>query len=100
MQEAQARFALGTIVGTSAALAALLAAGASAPSLLARHRRGDFGQLDPADAQLQERALAHEHDPGQRVRMMSVYHLGNGRPVWIITEADRSSTCILLPEEY
>jgi hypothetical protein len=33
-------------------------------------------------------------------RILSAYALSDGTRIWVITEADRSSTCILLPEEY
>lgn len=61
---------------------------------LARHAGGDWGNVSPDDAQ--ENDLSTE----QGFRILSAYSLNNGTNIWIITEADRSSTCILLPEEY
>ena len=61
--------------------------------LLARHRSGDWGELNEQDRRENELSLEH----GWRV--LSSYPIGEGR-VWIITEADRSYTTILLPEEY
>lgn len=94
------RFPMGRVVATPAALAALRAAGDTPQRLLARHERGDFGDLDPSDVREQLLALSQEHDPDQRQRLMSAYRLVDGTVVWVITEADRSSTCILLPDEY
>jgi hypothetical protein len=43
-----------------------------------------------------ENELSLQHD----FRLLSAYHTSAGEKLWVITEADRSSTCILLPEEY
>ena len=59
-----------------------------------RHAWGDWGDVSADDAQANERAL-HE---GSRV--FSAYALTTGERLWIITEADRSSTTVLLPDEY
>lgn len=60
---------------------------------LRRHAKGDWGDICPEDAALNELALKDGS------RLMSVY--GNGdRRFWIITEADRSSTTVLLPGDY
>ena len=88
------RFPLGRVVATPGALAALTQAGADPRRLLARHARGDWGDLDAEDRAANERAIA----TGER--LLSAYRLPSGDRVWIITEADRSSTCLLLPEEY
>ena len=61
--------------------------------LLHRHRRGDFGDLEPEDVQANKQALVD----GSRI--FSAYLLGDTK-FWCITEADRSSTTILLPSEY
>ena len=61
---------------------------------LARHQSGDWGDCGKEDATENEFAL------GKRLRLFSVYHDRNGQKFWIITEADRSSTCVLLPEDY
>ena len=60
---------------------------------IARHIKGDWGDLCPEDWQANELALTQES------RLFSVYQTENGR-IWIITEADRRATTILLPEEY
>ena len=62
--------------------------------LLGRHGRGDWGELDPEDKRENDRALRVGN------RLLSAYTLATGVKVWIITEADRSSTCILLPDDY
>jgi hypothetical protein len=61
---------------------------------LARHKSGDWGDVDEADRQENEVSLA------QGLRLFSVYHDRAGTKFWIITEADRSVTTILLPEDY
>ncbi len=91
-------FELGRIVATPEALRALEGAGLTPDALLARHRRGDWGDLDEHDKQENERAL-------DGARLVSAYDLPNGktsygRTVWIITEDDRSVTTLLLPDEY
>lgn len=88
------RFSLGHIVATPGALDALLMAGITPASFLRRHVIGDWGELDAEDRSENERSLAHGF------RLLSAYTLTTGVRIWIITEADRSSTCILLPEEY
>jgi hypothetical protein len=85
-------FPLGQIVITPAAREALndgeiLAA-------LRRHANGDWGDLSVADIQENELSLQ------QGFRLLSAYNATGGTRFWIITEADRSSTCILLPDNY
>jgi hypothetical protein len=87
-------FPLGGIVATPGALEALAASGQTGAEFLARHQSGDWGTVGPADAA--ENQLSIE----QGFRILSAYTLKSGTRIWIITEADRSSTCILLPEEY
>ena len=89
-----ARFPLGQIVATPGALVALEEAGASPGTLLKRHVTGDWGGVDEHDRQENEFSVA------QGFRLLSAYTLSNGTKLWIITEADRSSTTILLPSEY
>jgi hypothetical protein len=88
------RFPLGQLVATPGALAALLDAGQSPAEFLARHQAGDWGDLCPDDRRLNNQALR------QGTRLLSVYRTAKGVKLWLITEADRSSTCLLLPEEY
>jgi len=87
-------FALGAIVATPGALRAFEQAADDYSSLLDRHQAGDWGEIEPEDRGVNEEAIK------EGARIFSVYRLSDGAKVWIITEADRSSTCILLPEEY
>jgi hypothetical protein len=89
-----ARFPLGSIVATPGALGALEQAGESPGSFLKRHVTGDWGELDEGDRRENELSIAHGF------RLLSSYTLSNGTKLWIITEADRSSTTLLLPSEY
>ncbi|MCU7247279.1 hypothetical protein [Pseudomonas koreensis] len=59
-----------------------------------RHIQGDWGDVCLEDRQMNEDALIHGN------RLMSVYEVSPELKIWIITEADRSVTTILLPEEY
>ena len=61
---------------------------------LVRHSRGDWGVCGPDDWQANEDALVHDS------RLFSVYFDRTGTKFWIITEADRSITTLLLPSEY
>ena len=89
------KFVLGRIVATPAALDALMRNGDSAHELLTRHAAGDWGELCEVDKQ------ANDADVSNGGRLLSAYVLRDGRTkVWVITEADRSSTCLLMPEEY
>jgi hypothetical protein len=85
---------LGKIVATPGVLKLLSEAGEDPFSYLARHASGDWGELCAFDRRQNEVALRN----GERV--LSSYPVGEERRVWIITEADRSVTTILLPEEY
>jgi hypothetical protein len=87
------RFELGACVATPGALEVLDGRNVSPLDLLQRHASGDWGDLPKADARENDRALK------TGLRLLSSYPVGDGR-VWIITEADRSSTCLLLPSEY
>ncbi len=87
-------FGLGRIVATPAALAQLALAGESPMRLLARHVSGDWGEVDGHDREANDQALR------TGARLLSAYTLPGGQRVWILTEADRASTTILLPEEY
>jgi hypothetical protein len=88
------RFTLGAVVATSGALELLGGLEVSPSELLERHSSGDWGDVPPEDA------IENEYSLRQGLRVLSSYPLSSGERVWIITEADRSSTCILLPREY
>jgi hypothetical protein len=87
-------FPLGRIVATPGALEALQTHGVPAAELLARHAALDPGDLDEHDQEVNREAV---RDGG---RILSSFVIAQGVKVWVITEADRSSTCILLPEDY
>lgn len=94
-------FTLGRITATPAAMGALQLFRFSPLRLLARHVRGDWGDVDGDDAEMNRRAVI------LGLRVLSVYTLKrviDGQPrtetVWVITEADRSVTTVLLPDDY
>lgn len=86
-------FNLGLVGATPAALQLLQECGVNPKQLLDRHAVGDWGDLNEDDYRANVEALEHED------RLLSVYNLQHGK-VYIITEADRSSTTLLLAEEY
>jgi hypothetical protein len=94
-EDRQARkFYLGSLVTTPAAQWALLENGASPAEFIERHARGDWGDVSDADRAENEFAI------GKELRIWSVYHLPKtDEKIWVITEADRSATTILLPDE-
>ena len=61
---------------------------------LVRHFSGDWGDVGPHDKAANDRALRNGN------RLLSAYHAPDGTKFWIITEADRSVTTVLLPEDY
>jgi hypothetical protein len=89
-----ARFALGRTFITPGAKEALEIAGQTANEFLRRHATGDWGELSDEDVKENELSLA------KGFRLLSRYETTKGEPLWIITEADRSTTTILLPIEY
>ena len=89
-----ARFSLGQTVATPGALATLEESHQSPAEFLQRHLFGDWGEVDADDRQANEDALIHGE------RLLSAYRTNTGTKIWVITEADRSVTTLLLPEEY
>jgi len=89
-----ARFQLGQTVATPGALEALSDSAQSAMEFLSRHVAGDWGEIDADGQQANDDALLHGD------RLLSAYRTIKGVKLWIITEADRSSTTLLLPDEY
>jgi hypothetical protein len=87
-------FVMGQLVATPGALEKLNEAGQKPIDFLARHLSGDWGDLGEEGRRANDIAIA------EGTRLLSAYRLDTGTKIWIITEADRSSTCILLPEEY
>jgi hypothetical protein len=86
------RFSLGQIVATPNALENI--PNDEILCALVRHARGDWGELDAEDLRANERALKLGG------RLLSAYHSVQKIKFWIITEADRSVTTVLLPEDY
>jgi len=93
-QDNKPRFCLGQLVATPNALEAMRKTQQNALEMLKRHINGDWGEIDSEDRLANDQAV----DNGGRI--LSAYSLKDGTKLWIITEADRSSTCILLPEDY
>lgn len=94
LDEKLRRFPLGQVVATPGALFTLASLNVSPWTLLSRHVRGDWGELYEHDRRENERALT------EKARLLSAYTLPAETRIWIITEADRSATTLLLPEEY
>ena len=90
-----ARFPLGKTYITPGAeeALALMIAGQTGIDFLRRHVSGDFGELTDEDSQENELSLR------EGFRVLSAYRITRGQRLWIITEADRSSTTILLASE-
>lgn len=99
-QRFQPRFQLGQIVATPGALEAC--SNAFMQKCLARHLTGDWGCVSDEDSKANDAALSN----GERI--LSAYPIDPAQPcegfgantLWIITEADRSATTFLLPDEY
>jgi len=87
-------FPLGHVVATPGAIEVMTRLQIGPARLLDRHVSGDWGDIHPEDRGLNEEALRS----GERI--FSVYGPDGADRLWVITEADRSSTCILRPEDY
>lgn len=89
-------FELGYIVITANAQTTLGGRGQAhiVQTMLYRHALGDWGDMAQEDAAANDAALQNGD------RLLSAYQFEDGFKVWIITEADRSATTILLPEDY
>jgi hypothetical protein len=95
MQCTKALFPLGQIVATPGALDVLTQARQSPHEFLNRHAIGDWGsELSEEDRAENQYSLQHGF------RILSSYRTTSGVKLWIITEADRSVTTVLLPEDY
>ncbi len=87
-------FDLGQLVATPGALAALEKTGQNAMEFLSRHVTGDWGEIPEEDKAENQFSLE------KGFRLMSSYRTTAGDVVWVITEANRSHTTLLLPNEY
>jgi hypothetical protein len=94
-QTSVTRFALGQTYITPGAEEALMIAGQTAIEFLRRHMSCDWGS-ELSDEDVQENELSLK----EGFRLLSAYRTGKGQKLWIITEADRSATTVLLPSEY
>ena len=88
------RFQLGQVVATPGALEALEDAGQLPGEFLRKHVSGDWGDVEADDRRENETSV----EGGSR--LLSAYKTAKGIKLWVITEADRASTCVLLPDEY
>ncbi len=88
------RFSLGRTIATPGALRALEQANQNPFEFLERHQAGDWGELCEEDKKENEFSVQN------RFRILSAYRTRNDVKIWIITEADRSVTTLLLPHEY
>jgi hypothetical protein len=84
---------LGRVVATPGALKLLTEVGEDPFCYLARHASGDWGEIDAHDRRENKLSLRHGW------RIVSSYPIGE-KVIWVVTEADRSVTTVLLPEEY
>ena len=103
-----AKFPLGQIVATPGALELLQETGFSAAALISRHVHADWGDVCDEDRAENDFAITHH------IRILSCYRLVDAErlaatprdkrsslpTLWIITEADRSVTTLLLPSDY
>ena len=88
------KFTLGAVTATPGVLAAFQDAQDTFWPYLRRHSEGDWGEVSPEDRAENELSLQ------AGFRLLSAYTIKSGVKIWIITERDRSSTTILLPDEY
>ena len=94
MEEFSTLFTLGKLFATPGAILAAKEANDNLILYLYRHAAGDWGDLSNEDMLANAAALK------DGTRLLSAYQLNDGKKIWIITEADRSATTILLPNEY
>lgn len=87
-----AKFSMGRTFMTPAAMAKLDPLDVNAG--LRRHASGDWGDCGPEDAAENEFAMSRD------LRLFSVYRDRNDTKFWVIAEADRSATTVLLPDDY
>ncbi len=87
-------FALGQVVATPGALELLESAGKAPSHFISKHQSGDWG-----DDLCEESKELNDKSIQDGSRLISAYTVGNDK-IWVISEADRSSTTLLLPSEY
>jgi hypothetical protein len=89
------KFSPGRIVATPGALSALERAEQDPSEFLWRHVHGDWGDMSEDDKRENDLAVK-----AGWLRIFSAYQTTEGERLWVITEADRSATTLLLPDEY
>jgi len=94
IMKAKPKFEPGQICATPGALEAMNEAEQTPMEFIGRHLYGDWGEVCADDQQANEEALE------QKLRLLSAYRTKTGVKLWVITEADRSVTTVLLPSEY
>ena len=94
LNESAILFPLGSVYLTVGAREALTESNQEPFKFLQRHQQGDWGEICKDDAKENELSVR------EGFRILSAYRTAKGEKIWIITEADRSSTTILLPSEY
>ncbi len=87
-------FPSGRIAATPGALALLERANKTPLEFLSRHLHGDWGDLCQEDKTENELSLK------RGFRLMSSYRINETETLWVITEADRATTTLLLPSDY
>ncbi len=87
-------FTMGHVVATPAALELLEETGSDYMLLLRRHMHGDWGNLGSEDK------AANDNATKLGGRVFSSYNVTDTQKIWVITEADRSSTCVMTPADY
>ena len=87
-------FSLGTVVTTPGAVAAMTRAGQDPGELIRRHAKGDWGDICAEDKETNEYGVKNQG------MIMSVYKLGTGEVVWIITAPGHGVSTLLTPAEY
>lgn len=92
--QSTARFSLGQVFLTPGAIEALSEAGQMPHEFLSRHARLEQGEL--CDEDHRENLFSVD----KPLRIFSAFKTRQGAKLWVITEADRSATTILRPEEY
>ena len=88
------RFPLGRVFLTPGAIEVLAEAGQTAQDFICRHARLEQGELSDEDHR------ENLYSVSRRLRIFSAFKTAQGVKLWLITEADRSATTLLLPSEY
>lgn len=94
LNESAILFPLGTVYLTIGSKETLLESNQDAFSFLEKHQTGNWGELCENDKKENELSVK------EGFRILSSYKTAKGEKIWVITEADRSSTTVLLPSEY